>query len=87
MGNWQHLWDCTIQRGKIHSPVWYIFPKTKFAITHVHSECQVAHAELTIIGTVIPDDNYINYLGLILDKQLNFHPHIEITMNRCYGKM
>jgi hypothetical protein len=53
---------------------------TKLKIIQFHQKRNYVNARLTLNGTTIPEDNHINYLGLILEQKLNFHLHISNTI-------
>ena len=59
---------------------------TKSKIIQFHHKRNHYDARLTLNGILIPEDNQINYLGLILDQKLNFHLHITNTIKKCYRK-
>ena len=59
---------------------------TKSKIIQFHRKRNHVNAKLTLNKTTIPEDNHINYLGLMLDQKLNFHLHISNTIKKCYRK-
>ena len=55
---------------------------TKSKIIQFHHKRNHSNARLTLNRILIPEDNQINYLCLILDQKLNFHLHITNTIKK-----
>jgi len=56
---------------------------TKSKIIQFHHKQNNLNARLTLNRIIIPEDNQINYLRLILDQKL----HIINTIKKCYRKI